>query len=206
MSVKIYTEEELLKTRVCDWCEEDFLIYVIGNRMTSTSKLAGKINQDITFGELFHDYSLILDNEVKRLGIKETNRLKCYRRFLIQNKEYDHLTERLGIKKTDRYKYYDLIDCLKAEYFGKIKNEPYYTYNGTLYNQTFEKYEGRWDVEDWCYRHGENYYLFKENWLGKDFFVITNDDYEPIGTTYDWEIEEALEELDIKERTEDISI
>ncbi len=195
---KIKEKEKLLHTRVCDWCLEKNIFggyeTYICIRGMENKEFAREINQNITIYDLFLNYSF------------EDSIMDC--------NDYIAKMDLLGIEIVDENsqlfdKCLKFIDKLKEVYFGEIKNEPYYTGHGKLMNHAFEEFEGRWDQYDHTSRGEEMYFAFKENYvgLGNDYYVITNNyNYEPIGTTYEWDIEEALDELGIEERTEDLSI
>ncbi len=181
-------QEKLSNEKISDWCirkdvEIDFPKDCGLMSSISTKEIARKIDQNITFSELFAPISL--DNS------PEGNDYVCQ-------------TQLLGIRDLKEFKagyefmYFEFIDLLREHYFQEIKDEPYYTCNREICNMTIEGYGGqRWNESDYTYRNHERYYIFKDREY--DDYIITKEDFEPIGITLYPDIEEALDDFEIME-------
>lgn len=174
-------QEKLSNEKVRDWClREDREL---------AKEYGDKIDPNITFSELFN-LSIAEDYEfqIKLLGIHKLNEFKA----------------------GDEYKHFDFIDLCRKHYFQEIKDEPYYTCSYELRHKTLKGYHGYWKEIDSAYRIEDKYYLFEEEDEGEYWdepgYVLTDEIYEPIGSTRTSSIEEALDDFEIGEEFEELSI
>ena len=168
--------EEFANEKVRDWClREEYTISFGNKRLVNTAKI--KINPNITFSELFENSS---------------------------ENDYACLTQRLGIRDLKEFKaenessFYGFVDLCKMHYFEEIYGEQYFDCLGFLCNKAYKlygkAYEERWNEVDFTYRNGNIYHILGN---GDHVYIITNSDYEVIGTTCSRNIEDGLDSIGI---------